>query len=65
MFKFTNQFQTSFAQGGGGGVVVKSKNLLADVTVNIKKENSQDFCPNIVQEFGLRQNAKSETDIGN
>jgi hypothetical protein len=32
----------------GGGCVL---NLLLEVTV--KEENSQDFCPNYVQEFGL------------
>ena len=26
-----------------------------EVTVNSKEENSQDFCPHYVQEFGLRQ----------
>ncbi len=30
------------------------KNPLLEVTVNSKEENSQDFCPNYVQEFGLR-----------
>jgi hypothetical protein len=40
----TNQFQTTFAQGVGG---VKS------ATVNSKEENSQDFCPDYIQEFGL------------
>ncbi len=43
--------QTSFTpllRGGGG-----SKNPLVEVTVNSKAENSYDFCPNYVQEFGL------------
>ncbi len=40
----TNQFQTTFAPG---------VNSLVDVTVNSKEENSSDFCPNYVQEFGL------------
>ncbi len=43
--------QTSFKQlllTEGGGV-----NPLVEVTENSKKENSGDFCPNYVQEFGL------------
>jgi hypothetical protein len=44
----TNQFQTTFAQRGGG---VKS---LVEVTMNSKEENSEDFFPNYLQEFGLR-----------
>jgi len=28
-------------------------NPLVEVTVNSKKENSEDFCPNYVQEFWL------------
>ncbi len=28
-------------------------NLILEVTVNSKEENSKDFCPNYVQEFGL------------
>ncbi len=31
------------------------------VTVNSKEENSQDFCPNYVQEFGLWSGWKSKT----
>jgi hypothetical protein len=46
----TNQFQTIFSQVSGG-----SKIPLAEVTVNSKDENSQDFCPNYVQGFGLRR----------
>jgi hypothetical protein len=45
----TNQFQTTFAQGRGRG----EQNPLVEMTVNSKEENSQDFCPNYVQEFGL------------
>jgi hypothetical protein len=48
VFTITNQFQTPLAQGGGGGV----KNRLVQVTVNSNEENSYDFCPNNVQEFG-------------
>jgi hypothetical protein len=33
----------------GGGEV----KLLVEVTVNSKEENSENFCPNYVQEFGL------------
>jgi hypothetical protein len=44
----TNQFQTPLLlKGGGGG------NPLAEMTVKSKEENSEDFCPNYVQEFGL------------
>jgi hypothetical protein len=45
----TNQFQATFALGGGGGGL-KS---VSRVTVNSKEENSEDFCPKYVQEFGL------------
>ncbi len=34
--------------GGGGGL-----NPLEEVTVNCKEQNSEDFCPNYIQEFGL------------
>jgi hypothetical protein len=44
----TNQFETTFAHGGGGGV-----NFVVEVTLNSKEENSEDFCPNDVQEFCL------------
>jgi hypothetical protein len=40
-----NQFQTTYAGGGG--------NPLVEVTVNSKEENSEDLCPKYVQEFGL------------
>jgi hypothetical protein len=36
----TNQFQTTFAQGGRGGWGV---NPLEEVSVNSKEENSEDF----------------------
>ncbi len=42
----TNQFQTIFT-------------LLVEVTVNSKEENSEDFCSNYVQEFGLWELALS------
>jgi hypothetical protein len=45
----TNQFQPTFAQGWGGGGV-KS---VSEVNVNSKEENSYDFWPNYVEEFGL------------
>jgi hypothetical protein len=41
-----NQFQTTHAGGGGG-------NPLVEVTVSSKEENTSDFCPIYVQEFGL------------
>ncbi len=46
MFYIKKQFQTIFAQGGGGRV----KSVSIEVTENSKEE---DFCPNYVQEFGL------------
>jgi hypothetical protein len=46
------QLQTSLKplllRGGGGG-----GKSLAEVNVNSKEENSLEFCPNYVQEFGL------------
>jgi hypothetical protein len=45
----TDQFQTTFTRGGGGGV-----NPLEEVAVYCKEENLEDFCPKYVQEFGLR-----------
>jgi hypothetical protein len=45
-----NLFQPTFAQGGGRGGV----NPVVEVTVNSEEENSEDFCPDYVQEFGLR-----------
>jgi hypothetical protein len=45
----TNKFQTAFFWEGGGGV---------EVTVNIKEENSENFSPNNVQEFGLCERRK-------
>ena len=47
-FYITDLFQAIFAQGGGG-----EENLLVEMTVNSKEENSQDICPNYVQESGL------------
>ncbi len=48
----TNQFRTTSAREGGGGR--KEENRIVEVTVNSKEENSSDFWPNYVQEFGLR-----------
>ncbi len=50
----TNRFQTTFAQWG-------EVNPLVEVTVNSMEENSEDFCPNYVQEFGLRGHAVMHT----
>ncbi len=45
----TNQFQTTFAWVGAGGVIP-----FVEVTVNIKEKTlKKGFCPNDVQEFGL------------
>ncbi len=41
----TNQSQTTFAQGEEW-----ESNLLAEVTLNSKEENSEDLCPNYVQD---------------
>ncbi len=35
-----------------------------DVTVNRKKENSLDFCPNCVQEFGLCVGKRIQKEMG-
>jgi hypothetical protein len=43
----TNKFQTTFTQEGGE---VKSVNR---GVYECKVENSEDFCPNYVQEFGI------------
>jgi hypothetical protein len=48
MLTLQTSFQTTFAQGGAG-----EYNPLVEMTVNSKEENSQGFCPNYVQEFGL------------
>ncbi len=50
----TNQFQTTFAQGGRGGGEVKSVSTV-QVNVNSKEENMhfKDFWPNYVQEIDL------------
>jgi hypothetical protein len=45
----TTQFQSTFAQEGGGG----RSTPLVGVTGS-KEENFKDFCPNYVQEFGIR-----------
>ncbi len=47
----TNQFQTTFGQGGWGGGVKSVTGTIGGC--NSKEENSEDFCPNHVQEFGL------------
>jgi hypothetical protein len=51
----TNQFQTTFAQEGGEG---GGWSKIRKETVSSKEENSQDFCPNYVQEFGLSDRIK-------
>jgi hypothetical protein len=45
----TNQFQTAFVRGGGGG-------LLVEVTV----KSWEDFFSNDVQEFGLRKDNEAQ-----
>jgi hypothetical protein len=35
-----------------------SRNPLVEVTVNSKEENSEDFCPNYVQEFRHLENGR-------
>jgi hypothetical protein len=44
MFTLQTSFKPILPKGGRG---------LVDVTVNNKEDNSEDFCPNYVQEFGL------------
>jgi hypothetical protein len=45
----TNQFQTTFAGGGGGGVKSVSRG-----DCELQGGKLLDFCPKYVQEFGLR-----------
>jgi hypothetical protein len=52
MFTLQPSFKPLLLKGGG------SKNPLVEVTVNSKKENSLDFYPTYVQEFGLRLSVK-------
>jgi hypothetical protein len=62
MFTLQTLFKPLLLKGGGGGGV-KS---ISKVTVNSKEENSEDFCPNYVQEFGLRRKvAKLENSLNN
>jgi hypothetical protein len=49
MLTLQNSFNPLLLGGGGG------RKIRMEVTVNKKEENSYyDFCPNYVQEFGLR-----------
>jgi hypothetical protein len=54
MFALKTSFKPLLLKGVGG------VNPLVEVTVNIKEENSEDFCPNYVQEFGLLPLSDSE-----
>ena len=47
MFTLQNSFKPLLLKGR------RELNPLVEATVNSKEENSQDFCPNYVQEFGL------------
>jgi hypothetical protein len=46
MFTLQTNFKPLLLEGGGGELI--------EVTVNSKEENSEDFRPNYVQEFGVR-----------
>ncbi len=48
MFTLQTSFKPFSLGGGGGGV-----KFAVETTMNSKDENSQDFCPNNVQEFGF------------
>ncbi len=48
MFTLYASFKPFLLKGGRGGV-----QSVVIVTVNSKEENSYDFCPNYVKEFGL------------
>jgi hypothetical protein len=49
--KFCWAVSNHFARGGGGGG--GGTGPLVEVTVNSKEENSENFCPKYVPEFGL------------
>jgi hypothetical protein len=49
MFTLQTSFKPLLLWDGGGG----EYNPLVEVTVNSKEENSEDFCHDYVQEFGL------------
>jgi hypothetical protein len=51
-----NQFQTTFAQGEGGG----EKNPFVEVTLSSKEENSEDFCPRIRPLFKYLLNGRKQ-----
>ncbi len=46
-----------YCSGGGGVPLIK-------MTVNSKEENSEDFCPNYVQELGLWIKGRQEKEKG-
>ncbi len=48
VFTLQTSFNPLLLRGGG------EYNQLVEVTVNGREENSSDFCPNYVQEFGVR-----------
>ncbi len=50
MFTLQTSFKPLLLKRGGGGWL----KAVVEETVNSKEENSKDFCPNYVQEFGLR-----------
>jgi hypothetical protein len=52
-------FQPLLLKGGGGG------NPLVEVTVNSKEENSENFCPNYVQEFGRKRKEIRKLNVQN
>jgi hypothetical protein len=49
MFTLQTSFNSLLLRGQGGKIL----KCEVDVTVNSKDENSEDFCPNYVHEFGL------------
>ncbi len=55
MFTLQTSFKPLLLKWGGG------VNTVVEETVNSKEENSNDFCPSYVQEFGLSSGSLEAT----
>jgi|LakMenE01Jun11ns_1017448.scaffolds.fasta_scaffold9453850_1 hypothetical protein len=56
MFTLQTSFKPLLLKGDKGEYVKYVTRGVSPVTVNSTEENSEDFCPNYVQEFGLSCN---------